>query len=118
MVANFPWAKVAAEIEKCDLLCIPCHATEHRRIEWALQENGGVGMETIATLRRQAELSQRELAEKVGVKSVSTVAGWEQGNHEPTARQLISLARLFGVNCTEIILPFDEFPSKRVKPFA
>jgi transcriptional regulator with XRE-family HTH domain len=67
-------------------------------------------METIATYRRQLGLSQRELADRVGVKSVSTVAGWEQAKHEPTARQLIALARVFGVCCERIVLPFDAKP--------
>lgn len=62
------------------------------------------GMKSIGELRRLAKLSQRELAEKIGSSSTS-VANWEQGIYDPSARQLLKLAAVFGVDPREIVLP-------------
>jgi len=45
-------------------------------------------------LRIAAGLTQRELAEKIGVKNY-TVANWEQNRTEPSIKDLIDLANYF-----------------------
>lgn len=52
--------------------------------------------ERIAALRRQAGMSQSELAEKLGV-SPSTVGMYEQSRREPALDTLVKLAQTFDV---------------------
>ena len=51
----------------------------------------------IAALRREAGLSQSELAEKLQV-SPSTVGMYEQGRREPSAQMLLTISRVLGVS--------------------
>ncbi len=48
----------------------------------------------IQELRTAARLTQRELAEKIGVKNY-TVANWEQNRTEPSIKDLTDLANYF-----------------------
>lgn len=50
----------------------------------------------IAALRRSANLSQAELAEKLKI-SPSAVGMYEQGRREPALDVLVSMAEIFGV---------------------
>ena len=50
----------------------------------------------IAALRRQAGMSQAELARQLGV-SPSAVGMYEQGRREPSADTLVALSEIFGV---------------------
>ena len=50
----------------------------------------------IAALRKNAHLSQAELAQILGV-SPSAVGMYEQGRREPSATGLVALAQVFGV---------------------
>jgi transcriptional regulator with XRE-family HTH domain len=51
----------------------------------------------IAALRRQANMSQSELAQRIQV-SPSAVGMYEQGRREPSVRTLIALSRCLGVS--------------------
>lgn len=51
----------------------------------------------IAALRKNAHLSQAELARALGV-SPSAVGMYEQGRREPSAAGLVALAQIFGVS--------------------
>lgn len=46
-------------------------------------------------LRRESELTQSKLAEKVGCNQ-SMVARWEKGECEPTATAILKLSEAFG----------------------
>ena len=50
----------------------------------------------IAVLRREAGLSQAELAEKLQI-SASAMGMYEQGRREPSAQLLVAMARTLGV---------------------
>jgi len=52
--------------------------------------------DTVRMLRDERNLSQDQLAQKIGV-SRSTVATYESGNRFPSLDSLIALARVFGV---------------------
>lgn len=69
-------------------------------------------MKTIVTLRREAGMTQLELAVKLET-SVTSVASWEQGKYDPSARQLRRMAALFGVRCEDIDLPSDHKENHR-----
>lgn len=56
----------------------------------------------IAVLRKEAGLSQAELAQQLNV-SPSAVGMYEQGRREPPARMLVALAEIFGVS-TDFLL--------------
>ena len=56
----------------------------------------------IAALRREAGLSQAELAARLGV-SPSAMGMYEQGRREPAAELLVALARELGVS-TDFLL--------------
>ncbi len=53
--------------------------------------------ERIAALRRRAGISQKELADRLGV-SASAIGMYEQGRREPSADRLVEMAELFGVS--------------------
>ena len=54
---------------------------------------GGCLPERIATRRRVLGLSQRGMAERMGVDQ-STLTGWEAGQHQPTRKSLDVIARI------------------------
>ena len=53
--------------------------------------------ENLRAMRGEAKLSQREVAEAIGV-SQQCVSDWEHGNADPTLTSLWRLADLFGVS--------------------
>lgn len=56
----------------------------------------------IAALRKARKLSQEQLAEQLGV-SRQAVSKWETGQSEPTAKNLVELARLFEVTVSDLV---------------
>jgi transcriptional regulator with XRE-family HTH domain len=61
-----------------------------------------VKRKTIRELRRAANLTQAELAERIGVSKMS-ISHWETGRNEPSARQLRALATSFKVAMESIL---------------
>ena len=59
---------------------------------------------TLRQLREAAGLTQLEVAVRLGV-TITTVYNWERGAAEPSARNLLEIARLFNVSPFDIILP-------------
>ena len=59
---------------------------------------------SIAAARVNARLTQKELADKLGV-SKNTVNSWEQGNTEIPLRHLQRLADLSGLSISDIFVP-------------
>jgi transcriptional regulator with XRE-family HTH domain len=59
-------------------------------------------------LREAAGLTQRDLADKIGVH-VDAVARWEQGRREPSWATVLALAEALGVDCTA----FTQAPAQR-----
>ena len=53
--------------------------------------------EQLKTLRKKNSLTQKELAEKVGVKQ-NSYANWENGNREPNIEMLVRIADYFDVS--------------------
>lgn len=51
----------------------------------------------IVLAREYAKLSQKELAEKLGI-SPSTLNGYEKGNHDPKSTGLIKIAKICNVS--------------------
>ena len=58
--------------------------------------------ETLAALRREAGLTQAELAERLGI-SKSAVSMYERGNREPELGLLEAMADLFGVSVSALL---------------
>ena len=65
----------------------------------------------IAALRKEAGLSQAELAEKLQI-SASAMGMYEQGRREPSAQMLVSLAQILGVT-TDYLLTGAPAPDQR-----
>ncbi len=61
----------------------------------ALQRN-------LVDLRHEKNLTQKEVAEKIGV-SAAAVGFWETGTNEPKATYLVKLSNFFGVSIDELI---------------
>ena len=59
---------------------------------------------SIAACRVNAELNQREFADKMG-GSLATVVNWESGKTEPTASQLRTISQLSGIPMDFIFVP-------------
>ncbi len=57
----------------------------------------------LVKLRKQAGLSQEELAEKLGI-SRQAISKWECGEASPDTDNLIALAQLYGVSLDELLL--------------
>lgn len=60
-----------------------------------------VGM-TIASLRREADMTQMELADRLGI-SYQAVSSWERGSTMPDIAKLPELAEIFGVSIDKIL---------------
>ena len=56
---------------------------------------------TIKTWRRLANLSQEQLAQKLGVTK-QTVFNWEKGTHKPHKHTLQAMADIYGIEVSEI----------------
>lgn len=59
---------------------------------------------SIAACRTNANLTQREFAEKLNV-SLATVTNWESGKTEPSANQLRLISDISGVPMDFIFVP-------------
>lgn len=59
---------------------------------------------SIAAARVNARLSQKELADKLGVSN-NTVVSWETGKTEIPLRYLQALAELSGLSISDIFVP-------------
>lgn len=70
--------------------------------------------DNIAARRKQMRLSQESLAGQLGV-SRQAVSKWETGQTEPTAKNLVELAKLFGITVSELVDPERIAPPKPVK---
>jgi transcriptional regulator with XRE-family HTH domain len=64
--------------------------------------NNSIG-EKLYTHRKNAELSQEELAEKIGV-SRQAVSKWERDESSPDTNNLIALAKLYNISLDELVL--------------
>lgn len=74
-------------------------------------------MKRIKELRKLGRLSQRGLAEKLGVAR-STVAMWETGASQPDNRFLIELADVFDVSADYLLGRTDNpRPANRKTPY-
>ena len=58
--------------------------------------------ETIATMRKEKEMSQQQLAKLCGV-SIGAVSKWERGAAYPSIELLPKLARFFGISIDALI---------------
>ena len=56
----------------------------------------------VASLRRQAGLTQEMLGEKLGVTN-KTISRWENGNYMPDIEMLALLAKEFGVSINDLL---------------
>lgn len=67
---------------------------------------GGVKMPRISleAARVNAKLTQKELAEELGISNV-TVVNWEKGVTEPTLSQLRKISQLSGIPMDFIYVP-------------
>lgn len=69
--------------------------------DWYSEETATFG-DRLAAAREAARLSQKELAQRVGVKS-STMRGWEEDLSEPRANRLSILAGILGVSLSWLL---------------
>lgn len=65
--------------------------------------------EKLYTLRRTANMTQTELAEKLNV-SRQAVSRWEMGTAKPEVDTIIALSDLFGVSLDELLKNKEEAP--------
>lgn len=56
----------------------------------------------IALKRKQKNLTQEQLAEKLGVSN-KTISKWETGTSDPNTSNLIALAKLYGISAEELL---------------
>jgi putative transcriptional regulator len=58
----------------------------------------------LVRLRRQAGLTQQQLADALGLQSARPVKAWERGDYAPSITLALPLARALGVPLEEVIL--------------
>lgn len=56
----------------------------------------------LAELRHERELTQEQLAERLGISN-KTISRWENGSYMPPVEMLAELSELYGVSINEII---------------
>ena len=74
-------------------------------------------MNPVQELRRQRLLTQRELAEAVGVR-LQTVQTWEAGTRYPRPAQLRKLCEVLGVTPADLLAALDAVQAERGKEAA
>jgi transcriptional regulator with XRE-family HTH domain len=67
---------------------------------------------SIKALRVNAELSQQEAADKIGV-APRTLQNWENGVTYPTAVQLVSICSVYNCTMADVSLPIVLTKSKQ-----
>jgi transcriptional regulator with XRE-family HTH domain len=70
------------------------------------------GRRTIRQWRIENGLTQRQLAERLGVTHI-TIGNWESGRHAPSAYQLVALGSVFGIPVEQINFDRDTARSER-----
>ncbi|MCM1368524.1 MAG: helix-turn-helix domain-containing protein [Roseburia sp.] len=68
----------------------------------------------IRTLRKERDISQRELAEHIGA-SQKSIDGWEKGKVEPTAKFICALSDFFGCSADYLLGREDDFGNVNVE---
>ena len=68
--------------------------------------------QTIRQWRIEYGLTQRQLAERLGVTHI-TIGNWENGRNAPSAHQLIALGSVFGIPVEQINFDRDTARSER-----
>lgn len=63
--------------------------------------------ERLKELRKQAHLTQVQIAEKLGIGQ-SSYADWERGKKKPTQENLVKIAQVFNVSIDYLIGNFSE----------
>ena len=66
-------------------------------------------MNRIRELRQEKQLSQEELARRLGVDR-SSVARWETGSNNPRIEKLLALAKIFGCSLDELVRENQKAP--------
>lgn len=62
----------------------------------------GEQMQGLIKKRKERKLTQKQLAEMVGVKQ-HTVCGWENGNRQPNFEKLKKLSKIFKCNIDDLL---------------
>lgn len=52
----------------------------------------------IKQLRTEAKMTQKELAEKLQLKSYTSIVGWEKGEYYPRGLEVINMCKFFNVS--------------------
>ena len=60
-----------------------------------------MSVKNIRSLRKGAGMTQKELADKLGV-TITTVSRWEKGDYVPSPRYIKQMADMFGVDGSDI----------------
>ena len=63
--------------------------------------------ERIRNLRQRSGLEQRELADRLGYKSDTTISKWEKGINLPTGAKLIKLSNILNTSVDYILHGID-----------
>lgn len=62
--------------------------------------------ERLRELRKQSTYTQKELAEKLGISTI-TIRQYEQGTREPNIERILRLALIFNVSTDELLCISD-----------
>ena len=54
-------------------------------------------------IRKKKSMSQQELADYLGVTQ-ATLSGWENEKYEPTASNIIAVAKFFNISIDDLLL--------------
>ena len=61
---------------------------------------------SFSSAREKAGMTQNEVAQALGVNQ-SAVSFWESGRNQPRAKQMVKLAKLYGVTVDELLREDD-----------
>lgn len=70
--------------------------------------------ERIRSARRQAGLTQKQLAERIGMRAPNTISNWEQNTNRPDVTQLVAIARALGAGLDYLLDFYDETGGQRL----
>jgi ribosome-binding protein aMBF1 (putative translation factor) len=85
----------------CSRDCLDCYPVKTSLIHQTPPESLG---KTIETNRKKLNLSQEELAVKIGIQRAA-VCHYELNRREPDIQMLIKLADMFGITVDQLVRP-------------
>lgn len=95
--------KVLTETQRVECMCKALREFAEKLEKECLKGDARYYGSTIRHHRKRAGMTQQQLAEKLGLKSSTTVAKWETGASTPRLDVMMKLTKIFGCTLDDLV---------------